>query len=258
MLLTPFAAAAVLARTMKWQEAVALVAIVTSFAMKDPLVVLARQRWVWKTPHPESLEAVRWVIAEAGVSAICGLALVATGPFLAYSLLFGGAAAFFALAVWVNVRNKQRSTIFQVLSAAALTSTSLVADLATTGSIHAWCWKLWALLAIQAAAGIFTVHARLDARVALRKAAGDKSLDMLQSRRTAWVFAVLLGLGGVMASFFRNYWIGGALLLAAAAYLFDLRRQCNADSLQMPLMSVGRQSLSLSLIYAALVVAGLW
>jgi hypothetical protein len=257
MLLTPFAAAAVLARTVRWQEAAALVAVIAAYAMKDPLVVLARQRWVWKQPHPEAPAALRWATAEAAMTAVCGLALVATGPLIAYALLFGGAAAFSALAVWINVRNRQRAVLFQVASAVALTSTSLIAALAATSSIPNWCWRLWVLLAVQAAAGIFTVHARLDARVASRKAAGSGTVENASSRRQAIVFVVLLAFGGVAAAIAENYWIGGALLLAAAAYALELRRQLDPELLQLPLTTVGLQSLSLSLIYAALLVAGL-
>ena len=258
MLLTPFAAAAVLARTARWQEAVAFAAVAVAFAMKDPLVVVARQRWVWTEAHPETRAAMRWLAAETAIVAVCGLALLATGPLIAYSVLFFGAAAFLALAVWVNVRNRQRAAMFQVASALALTSTSLAAALAATGAVPSWCWWLWILLAVQAAAGIFTVHARLDARVAVRKSGGVGSAEMNSSRRSAFLFAALLALGGIAIAVAGNYWIGSALLVAGIAYAGDLRRQLNLESLQTPLTKIGIQNLSLSLIYAALVVRGLW
>jgi len=254
MLLTPFVAAAVLARTLRWQEAAAVLAIVAAFAMKDPLVVLARQRRVWKQPHPETPAAVRWAAAEAVVIAVCGLALGVTGPWIAYAVLFGGAAAFAALAVWVNVRNRQRAALFQVASALALTSTSLTAALAATRTIPLWCWRLWLLLAVQAAAGIFTVHARLEARIA----GGAERVDKTASRRPALAFGVLLGLSGVTAVAAGNYWIGGALLFTAVAYAVDLRQQLHPKSLRTPLTTVGIRTLSFSLIYAAMVVVGLW
>jgi hypothetical protein len=258
MLLTPFAAAAVLARTARWQEAVAFAAVAVAFAMKDPLVAVARQRWVWKEAHPETRAAMHWLAAETAIVAVCGLALLATGPLIAYSVLFFGAAAFLALAVWVNVRNRQRAAMFQVASALALTSTSLAAALAAKGAVSSWCWWLWLLLAVQAAAGIFTVHARLDARVAVRKSRGAGSAGMNPSRRPALLFAALLALGGIATAVAGNYWIGSALLVAGIAYAWDLRRQLNLESLQTPLTKIGIQNLTLSLIYAALVVRGLW
>jgi hypothetical protein len=69
------------------------------------------------------------------------------------------------------VKNRQRSTLFQIASAAALTSSSLATSLSATGAIAPWCWWLWLLMAMQATAGILVVHARLDARIASRRTA---------------------------------------------------------------------------------------
>ena len=67
-----------------------------------------------------------------------------------------------------DVRNRQRSEWFQVASerpCLPLPYCVLVAK----GVIPGWCWLLWLLCAAQAAAGIFVVHARLDASIAARK-----------------------------------------------------------------------------------------
>ena len=255
MLLTPFVAAAVLARRFRWQELAALVVVIVVFAMKEPLVVLARQRWVWKQVHPETSDAWRWVLVEGLLAALCGLALVLTGPLWIYAVLFAGAVTFSVLAVWVNVRNHQRMTAFQVLSAFALTSTSLTAALAATGSVPSWCWQLWGLLAAQATAGIFTVHARLDARIAGR---APHAAVKTTSRRSACICCALLAVASLAALLSNNHWIAAALLLASAGYAAELRRQTNAASLQMPLKAVGQQALALSVVFASLLVAGLW
>src|SRR5579883_1024311 len=130
MLLTPFFAAAILLKQVYWPEIVALVAIACAFAIKDPLVVIARQRFVWKQPHPETGVAWRSAVAEFAVLAICGVALLAVRDWRPFIVLFIGAGAFTILAVTLNVRNKQRSEWFQVASAAALTATSLAGCLA--------------------------------------------------------------------------------------------------------------------------------
>jgi hypothetical protein len=253
MLLTPFCAAAVLARVVRWQEAAALAAVVCVFMVKDPLVLLARQRWVWKQRHPETPVAMRWIGTALAVIAACGFALLATGPWTKYLLLFGGAAAFSGLAIWVNVHNLQRETAFQVASAVALTSTSLTAALAATDTIPGWCWWLWGLTAAQSVAGIFTVHARLDARVAARKRGTDET-----SRGLAIFFSALLGVAGIAATAASDFWVGAALLLAAAGYAAELARQRSAAALRMPLTTVGVQMLTMSLVYSAMVVRGLW
>jgi len=257
MLLTPFAAAAVLSRTATWQEAAALVSSAMLLAMKDPLVVLARQRWVWKQAHPETKAALHWAIAEAVVLGGCGAALAWHGPLMVYSLLFLGAVFFTTLAVWVTVRNRQRGTIFQVASAVALTSTALLAALSATGTIPLWCWELWGLMMVQAAAGIFTVHARLDLRVAVRKPSCDAN-EKAALQRPARIFSNLLALAGVAAMIGRNYWIGAALLVTAIGYGVDLRSQLDNKSLQTPLTTVGLRALFLTVVYAALVLKGLW
>ncbi|MFP5228093.1 MAG: hypothetical protein ACLGXA_10720, partial [Acidobacteriota bacterium] len=79
-----------------------------------------------------------------------------------------------------------------------------------------------------------------------------------QFRRAAQVaLAVLLG-AAVAAAVLRHIPIALALALAAASYAWDLKRQQNPASLQMPLKTVGQQALLLSSLYAALLIAGLW
>ena len=253
MLLTPFVSGAILARVFQWQEIAALIAIVSLFAMKEPLIVIARQRWVWRDRHPEVAAAVRWLTAEIVLMAVGGMALLWTGPALEYSILFAGAVLFSTITVWVHVHNRQRSTLFQVVSAMALTSTSLVAALSATGRIQSWTWALWGLLAAQATAGIFTVHARIDARVAAKNPAHPKL-----ARRPARICAVALLLGSITAVWFAHYEVAAGLLLVASSYLWDLRRQGDPESLKMPLTKVGLRALAFSLVYAALMIAGLW
>ena len=53
-------------------------------------------------------------------------------------------------------------------------------------------------------------------------------------------------------------WIAVALLVAGAAYQYELRRQKDSSMLQMPLKRVGLEAMSLAIGYALLVVAGLW
>jgi len=254
MLLLPFLSAAVLLRQVRWPEVVVLLAIVCAFAIKDPLIVLARQRLVWKQPHAETKAAKQWAAIELLLLAACGIALLLTPAWRSFALLFLGASAFTVLAVMINVRNRQRSEWFQVASAVALSATSMAACLSVKGSIAGWCWLLWLLSALQATAGIFVVHARLDARIAARKggAAGAAS------RRPAFLCQAALIIAAACFAYLGRHWISAALMLVAACYLWELRRQRDATSLQMPLKRVGQQALALSSLYAVLVVIGLW
>ena len=254
MLLTPFFSAAILLRHFYWPEIAVLVAMLCAYAIKDPLVIVARQRWVWKQPHPETEPGKRSIAMSVILMAACGVALINTANWLAYVPLAAGAGAFTVLAVMINVRNRQRSEWFQVASAVALTSTSIAAALSAQAGVPTWCWMLWCLSALQATAGIFIVHARLDARVAARKGvSGDSG-----SRRAAFGCQIALVIAAAVFAYFGRLWIAAALLLAAAGYLMDLRRQKNPASLQMSLKRVGQQALALSIAYSLMVVIGLW
>ena len=253
MLLTPFFAAAILARRFDWPELVALLAIWCAFAIKDPLVVLARQRFVWKQPHPETPAARRSAALRCLLAAGCGAVLLLTIDWRPLLPLFLGGAAFTVLAVIMNVRNRQRSEWFQAASAVALSSTCLMASLSATGEIATWCWSLWLLCSLQAAAGIFVVHARLDARIAARR----NFVVPAANRRIALLMQFVLVLTGALAAYFGRPWIAAALLLAAAGYLMELRRQHDAASLQFSLKRIGLEALTLSTVYSALLIAGL-
>jgi hypothetical protein len=256
MLLTPFFSAAVLLRHVSWTEAVALIAIVSAFAAKDPLVALVRQRLVWKQEHPETRAARRRLAVEVPALAACGAILAITGPWLPLAFLGAAAAGFGLLAVWANVRNRQRSAWFQVASAAALSSTALLVCLAAGGGIPRWGWWLWLLCSLHAAAGIFVVHARLYARSTTRNAVRTGEMVNPASRRAAQVSVAVLAVGAI--AFGRSPWIAAALLTAAGGYWWELRRQRIVQKLQMPLARVGLQMLALSILYEALIVAGLW
>jgi len=254
MLLTPFFAAAILLRRASWLEIVALIAIVCAFAIKDPLVVIARQRFVWKNMHPETRAAKRSAVAESLLLAACGVLLMLFRDWRPFLLLFLGAGTFTVLAVTLNVRNRQRSEWFQVASAVELSATCLAACLSAQGLVPGWCGLLWFLCALQATTGIFVVHSRLDARIAARK---DLPVAIANGRAAFLCLAVLVVVATVFL-FVARFWIAGALLLAAVGYFAELRRQTNPESLKMPLKRVGLEALGLSIAYALMVVIGLW
>jgi hypothetical protein len=254
MLITPMVCAAVLARAWHWAELATFAAAFAALAVKDPLVVVARQRFIWKQRHPETDAAVRSFFLWAGVLCAGGLLVLLTWPARASIAMGLGLAVFSALAVAVNVKNRQRSTLFQIASAAALTSSSLAISLSAAGFVQPWCWPMWLLLALQATAGILVVHARLDARIALRSPAKAGS----DSRRAAQISVAVLVCAAIAAAALGRYVISFALLMAAAGYAFDLHLQRNPQALQLPLSSVGRRALALSSLYSILLIIGLW
>lgn len=254
MLLTPIVCVAILAREWRWSELAVLIAAFAALAAKDPMVVLARQRFVWKQPHPETSAAARWLAGWIFILALSGLVLLFTWPFREFIMMGLGVVIFSVLAIAVNVKNRQRSTLFQIASAAALTSSSLATCLSATGAIAPWCVWLWFLMAIQATAGILVVHSRLDARIAARATIPASE----QFRSAAQISLGVLLCAAVFATILRRGWIALALVVAAVGYGYDLRRQRDAAALQTPLKTVGQRALVLSSLFSGLLIAGFW
>jgi hypothetical protein len=254
MLFIPIVCTAILAREWRWAELATLTAVFAALAAKDPMVILARQRFVWKQQHPETTAAARWFLSWMVVLLLSGLVLLTAWP-KKWTLLMGlGVAAFSALAIAVNVKNRQRSILFQIASAGALTSSSLAISLSATGTIRPWCWWLWLLLALQATAGILAVHARLDARIASHGTAPASN----QFRRAAVVSLAVLAGAAATASILGHYWIALALMLVVAGYGYDLLQQRSPAALQLPLKKVGQRALALSSLFACFLVIGFW
>jgi len=258
MLLTSIVCTAVLAHTWRWSEVTTLTAAFAALAAKDPMVVLARQRFVWKQWHRETAAAVRWFAGWTVVLILSGLVLVAAWPPKAIMFLGLGVAVFSALAIAVNVKNRQRSTLFQIASAVALTSSSLATSLSATGTIAPWCWWLWLLLALQATVGILVVHARLDARIAARVALRTTEPAREDFCRAAEISLIVLVCAAVTATILRRGFVALALLVAVVGYGYDLRCQRSTAALQVPLTKVGQRALALSSLFASLLILGLW
>lgn len=249
MLLTPFLSGVLLARGAGWSLLPATVAIVIMFLLREPLIVLARQRYVWREARPESDVARRWILWELAVLAVAGVSLLWLWPW-PYVIGFGGAAALLTVAaVWMTVKNRQRSIALQVASAGGLTASSLAACIAATGNIREWAVWLWVLCTAHSVASILVVHARLETRIALR--VPGREVTSKQPARMAQ-FALLAGAVACFA--LTRYWLGAALLLSAAVHIFDLTRLAEA----VPLRTVGLRALGLSVVFAVIVVAGLW
>jgi len=260
MLLIPMVCVAILFRQWRWYELASLTAAFAALAAKDPIVVLARQRLVWKQRHPETAAAVQWLAGWMLLLLLSGAVLAFAWPLRAMIAMGLGVAIFSAAAVMVNVKNRQRSTLFQIASAVALTSSSLAMSLSATGSIAPWCWWLWLLLAMQATAGILVVHARLDARIAARgsKLGTEGGPSMKQSRRAAQFAVIALALSMVIAILLGHGWIALALLVIVVGYYIDLRSQRDPAALQTPLTTVGQRTLALSSVFAILLIRAFW
>ncbi|HBY58974.1 MAG TPA: hypothetical protein DEH78_04085, partial [Solibacterales bacterium] len=172
LLLQPFVAGAILSARWTWLLVPALGLVLLGFLMREPLTVLARQAVVWRVRNPRSQAAAWWLAGESALLLGCCAWLwtgVPRGELLAF---LASGAALTAAAVWVTLRNRQRSRLFQMVSAAGLGLTGPLASLVVLGTIEEWAWLLWACLTFHAAVSILIVHMRLERRAG-RAAAGS-------------------------------------------------------------------------------------
>lgn len=254
MMIQPFLCAAILGRQWHWSLIAAAVAVVAVFMLREPLVVLGRQRWVWTTERAESVAARKWLAGLVLICLACGVLLSLRWP-LPYLLILGaGAAVLTMLAVYMTVKNRQRSWWLQMLSAAGLSASCLAPVLSATGFIPWWCWWLWALSTLHAFAGILVVHARLEARIAAKA----KRQTEPRFRLPAAAAQVVL-VAGAAYCFAAGYGLlGAALLLSAAVHSWDLSTLGTPKALETRLTVVGLRAMTLSIAVSVIAVVALW
>jgi hypothetical protein len=252
ILAQPFLCAWILAGTWHPSIVAAAVAVLAMFLLRTPLVILGRQALVWREAHPESRAAWRWSLIYAGMAALTVPLLSGRWGWRAI-LLFGGAAIVLtALAVYMEVTNRQRSIWLQLVTAAGLSSSCLAAALSATGTVPVWCWLLWVLCAAHAGTGILVVRARLEVRIAARsqKAAPLAFLTPARFAQTGILIA------GTALMFYGSPWIGAALILPSLIHLYELKRL--TATIDTPLHIVGLRALSISVVFSILAICGLW
>jgi hypothetical protein len=218
-----------------------LCAALALFLLREPLLVLARQRWVWREERPESALARRWVMTLGVVLAALGAALTASWGLLWMAVMAAGAAALTVVAVWMALRNRQRSVWLQTLSCGGLTFTAVAAARSVNESFPAWGWVLWGLCWLQGVAGILVVHTRLDAMIARKTGRAEAVI-----RKAAWLAVGLLGCVAVALAARGSLLLAAAPALAAVAHGWELA----AMNLETRLTVVGLRAMAVSMTYA--------
>ncbi len=253
ILLQPFFVAALLAGAWHWQLVPALLAVLLVFACREPLLILARQRWTWRTFHPETDTARRFLTVELALLALAALALLTRAAFPLLALLGMAAVGLTALAIYMTLHNRQRSAALQVTSALALSASALL-PAALTGRLPlpSWVWPVWILHAIHASSGIFVVHARIDRIQAARR---NEATPPAAAARAAIASSILAGLVLLTAGH-PHY--GIPLLFSAAYHARELRALTQPAALKEPFKTVGLRNLALSTGFSLLLAALLW
>jgi hypothetical protein len=248
LLLQPFTAGAILAGHWTWLLLPALGLILLGFMLREPLLVMARQAFVWRTRNPQTRVALRWLLLELAGAGVCVFWLLGRVDVGVLAGFAGGAAVFTAVAVWVSVKNRQRSRVFQAASAAVMGITGPFAVVVTTGSAPAWAWQLWGLLTLHAIASILVVHARLERRAAARVNAAA-SLRMSDYAGPAVQLPIAVAAGVPLAF---------PLLLSAGATYIELRRVGSEAGVQESLSRVGWWTVGVAIALVGVTVACLW
>ena len=256
MLLQPFFTALIVYHEVTWFLLPALAAVVTVFLVREPLLVLARQRLVWKTPHPEAQDAKRYLAVEVAILVLAGGVLFRVwSPQMLLAL--GGAAGFLTvLAVFLTLRSRQRAVWFQALSAAGLSSSALAACLAISPVIPDWAWWIAGLHAAHYLGGILVVHTRLEARIAARKPGSAMTRAFHRMRWEAAIVLVLTVAGAVTLLLYGKEFYAAALLCSVIYHGYDLWRLHDLRALLTPFTTVGKRALAASIVFSILLIAG--
>lgn len=254
MVLQPFLGAWLALLGFSWSVIPALACVLLVFLVREPLTVLARQRWVWREAHPEAREARKTVLIELGLLALSAGALLLAWP-LVWLITLGLAAALLTgLAVYVTIHNRQRAVWFQTLSAAGLSGSCLAACLSITGGIPEWCWWWWALHAVHFLTGILVVHVLLEARIQARRGAFVRS----HAWRQAAVVQGVAGAAAVALLFGGRVIYGLVLAFSAAVHFSSLATAYRPAAIATPMSKVGLRALAASILFTLGLAGGVW
>jgi hypothetical protein len=249
LLLQPFLCAAILGRRWDWLFVPMTVLVLTAFVMREPLLILARQRWMWKEAKPESAIARRYLFWQ--LPACVGLAVVCIAflPAVPLAILAGIGAGITVLATWMALHNRQRSIALQIVSSLGLASTGLLAALVAARSLPDWSWLVCGFLALHAISSILVVRTRLELR------AGAKT-HMFAG--WAWAFQGMLGCAAIALVSFGSRSLAAPIGFTIFTSVLELVRLRSSSTLSEPLRRVGFRALGASLAHSALSVAVLW
>ena len=253
MLLFPLVSAIVLTRRWDWGLLPASAAALAVFLIREPLLMLARQRYVWKETRPETAAALRSLLVFGVVLGVSGawLAVVASVPWLVGLGL--AAAALTVVEIYGALHNLQRSALLQIAGSVGLASSALLPYLAAGLAPDTRLWLMIGAHVVHSAGAVLVVHARLEAARALKT---GNSVPLQNSAAVVWlvlhaVAAGALALAGVPL-------LGLVLAIPLAVHAADLARVRNPVFLRTPLRKVGLRELALSSVFSVLVVAALF
>ncbi len=252
LLLQPFVAAVVVERFWDWLLLPTTLLVLLGFLVREPLVILARQRWVWRNPNPRTPVAIRWLVVELAGAGGCLAILARHAPLAPLGALMVVAVLLTVTAVWCTANNRQRSVLLQLASAAGLGSSALLVFLLAMGTIPGWAWLFWAVVTLHACTAVLVVRARLSLKTGKSGPAPSPRLpailaDLAQLPAAAYLWTAT-----------ANPVLALPLLFSAFSNAVELYRLGNPRTLEEPLRRVGRWTLTVSITHALLVIVAFW
>ena len=246
MLLFPFISGAVLVGSADLALLPALLAALAVFLIREPIVVLWKQR-------PERTAAWRTLLLTGGTLAVSGLWLLSVLPLFWSGILGGAAVALTFVYVGAVIHGRQRSIPLQIVGAAGLTSSAALAYLAGGRQPDFTLLLLWLAQTVYYTGSVLKIHALIEAR---KQRAGTATDQRAKRGAMMWLAlqlacAVAFGVGG--------FWLMGvALSMPALVHGFDLRHMDDPARAKIPLRTIGFRELALSAVFSVLAILSLW
>ena len=252
----PFLAAAAIAEGNRFSlpVAAAILAVLSAFLLRDPLLLLRRIR-----RDPGRLEnssqrviALRSLGLCLGGLTVSGTILLLTLPPVVVLVLGAAGIALVIASVQVAVARIQREITSQVFGVAALTGSCLVAYLAVRGRLDWLAFAIWAMSAAQSIGSVLVVRARLERILSRRPAAPSPAPTRIYRSAIAWQ----AGLATVLAllAFAGHAAMLLPFLLPGALHVWELWRFQSGEGLQLSMHRVGWLQLAASLVFYFLLV----
>jgi len=240
----------------------ALLAVFSVILLREPLLFYWRQRAArnkYGCPSRPAAASGGYERRNALLSlliyclggAIAGLYLAAQLPLVPLLLLGCGAALLTVVAAHFTVRNYQRHPVLQIASAMGLTSSSLVAYLASSGRWEAPAFWIWGLFAAHSSVSVLIVHARLETMIAAKTSASAPTAD----RRNAWIAQAGIGLLLATLAISGRPWLVLPFLPPLLLHIWELRQFQPEKLHRLPMRRVGWMQLTASVAFCLLLIA---
>ena len=240
----------------------ALVAVFFVFLLREPLLFFWRQRVArnkYGTPSSPAAASVLYERRSARLSllidcsggAIAGLYLAAQLPLVPLFLLACGACLLTLMAAHLTVRNYQRHPALQIAIVMGLTSSSLVAYLASSGHWDALAFWIWGLFGAHSTVSVLVVHAHLETMIATKKSTPVATTD----RRNAWIAQAGIGLLLATLAIGGRPWLVLPFLAPLLLHIWELWQFRPEKLRRLRVRRVGWMQLTASAVFCLLLIA---